>query len=112
MASRLIREAYLSGTGALSAVTVAHLAQMSRKLRLVPLGNNAQRANGLYGGSCWNLVENYPQPVDEAVLARLRHAIAVEDGAEEKQLNGVLRMLGAEAPDKTQLPLFGKAPGS
>jgi len=56
-------------------------------------------------------VENSVQPVDEAVLARLRRAIATEDGDEEKQLIGVLRMLGAEAPDKNQLPLFSKAPG-
>jgi hypothetical protein len=55
-------------------------------------------------------VENSVQSVDEAVLARLRRAIA-EDGDEEDQLNGVLRMLGAESPDKNQLPLFGKAPG-
>ena len=47
--------------------------------------------------------------LDEAVLGRLRHAIAA-DGDEEEQLNGVLRMLGAQVPDKHQLPLFGKAP--
>jgi hypothetical protein len=41
--------------------------------------------------------------VDEAVLSRLRHAIAAEDGDEEEQLNGVLRMLGAEVLDKTQI---------
>ena len=52
-------------------------------------------------------MENYPEPVDEAVLARLRDAIAIEDGDEEKQLSGVLRMLGAEIDDKTQLLLFG-----
>ena len=40
-----------------------------------------------------------------------REAIAAEDGdEEEQQLNGVLRMLGAEIPDKNQLPLFGKPP--
>ena len=49
--------------------------------------------------------------VDEAVLRRLRLAIDPEAGNEEEQLNGVLRMLGAETPDKSQLPLFGKAPG-
>jgi hypothetical protein len=51
--------------------------------------------------------------MDKAALGRLRHAIAAEDGDEEEQeeqLNGVLRMLGAQIPDKTQLPLFGKAP--
>ena len=51
--------------------------------------------------------------MDKAALGRLRHAIAAEDGDEEEQeqqLNGVLRMLGAEIPDKTQLPLFGKPP--
>ena len=49
--------------------------------------------------------------MDEATLGRLRHAIAAEDGnEEERQLNGVLRMLGAEIPDETQIPLFGKAP--
>jgi hypothetical protein len=50
--------------------------------------------------------------MDKAALGRLRHAIAAEDGDEEEQeqqLNGVLRMLGAQIPDKTQLPLFGKA---
>lgn len=37
--------------------------------------------------------------------------IAAEHEEEEKQLNGVLRMLGAEIPDKHQLPLFvRKAP--
>ena len=48
------------------------------------------------------------EAVDEAVIARLRHAIAVEEEDDEKQLNGVLRMLGAEIPDNKQLPLFGK----
>ena len=46
--------------------------------------------------------------VDEAALGRLRDAIATEDVDEEEQLKGVLRMLGAEIPDETQLPLFGK----
>ena len=50
--------------------------------------------------------------MDEAILARLRHAIAAEDGDLEEQLNGVLRMLGAEIPDKKQLPLFGMVPAS
>ena len=49
--------------------------------------------------------------MDDAALGRLRQAIAAEDGdEEEQQLNGVLRMLGAQIPDKTQLPLFGKPP--
>ena len=47
--------------------------------------------------------------MDQAVLVRLRHAIATEDGDDE-QLKGVLRMLGAEIDDKKQLALFGKAP--
>jgi hypothetical protein len=53
---------------------------------------------------------NPVQAVDKAALGRLRHAITAADGAEEDQLNGVLRMLGARVPDKNQLPLFGKAP--
>jgi len=48
--------------------------------------------------------------VNELALRRLRHAIAAEDGDEEEQLIGVLRMLGAEITDKHQLALFGKAP--
>ena len=48
--------------------------------------------------------------MDEAALGRLRDAIATEDVDEEEQLKGVLRMLGAEIPDETQLPLFGKRP--
>lgn len=47
--------------------------------------------------------------MNELALRRLRHAIAAEDEEEEEQLIGVLRMLGAEIPDKNQLPLFGKA---
>jgi len=47
--------------------------------------------------------------MDRAALeGRLRHAIASEDGDEDEQLNGVLRMLGAHVPEKNQLPLFGK----
>jgi hypothetical protein len=52
--------------------------------------------------------------MDKAGLGRLRHAIAAEDGDEEEQeeqLNGVLRMLGAQIADKTQLPLFGQGTG-
>jgi hypothetical protein len=48
--------------------------------------------------------------VDEAVLDRLRHAIAAEDGDEEEHLNGVLRMLGAEIPEENRIALFGKSP--
>jgi len=47
--------------------------------------------------------------VDEAVIGRLRHAIT-SDGDEEEQLNGVLRMLGAEISGENQTSLFGKAP--
>jgi hypothetical protein len=39
------------------------------------------------------------------VRRRLRAAIVAEDGDEE-QLDGVIRMLGAVAPEKDQLPLF------
>jgi hypothetical protein len=56
------------------------------------------------------LLGGWFKAVDEATLGRLRHAIAVEDGEEEEQLHGVLRMLGAEIPDETQIPLFGTAP--
>jgi len=56
-------------------------------------------------------VGNPLRAVDEAALGRLRNAIAAEDVGEEEQLKGVLRMLGAEIPDETQLPLFGKRPG-
>jgi hypothetical protein len=47
--------------------------------------------------------------VDEAALARLRRAIGTEpeDLREQHQLNGVLRMLGAEISDENQLMLFG-----
>ena len=45
-------------------------------------------------------VDNSVEPVDEALIARLRQAIAVEEGDDETQLNAVLRMLGAKAPDK------------
>jgi len=59
------------------------------------------------------VVGNTLRAVDEAaLLGRLRDAITAEDVDEEEQLKGVLRMLGAEIPDGTQLPLFGKRPGS
>ncbi len=49
--------------------------------------------------------------MDNAALGRLRQAIAAEDrDEEEQQLNRVLRMLGAEVPDKNQLPSFGEPP--
>ena len=50
------------------------------------------------------------QALDEAVLSRLRQAITAEAGGAEEQLNGVLRMLGAEIPAETQVPLFGQGP--
>jgi hypothetical protein len=53
-------------------------------------------------------VDDSVEAVDEAVIARLRHAIAVEEEDDEKQLNAVLRMLGAEITDSKQLALFGK----
>jgi hypothetical protein len=56
-------------------------------------------------------VDNSFQPVNELAVRRLRHAIAAEAEDEEEQLNGVLRMLGAEIPNKDQLHLFvRKAP--
>ena len=58
------------------------------------------------------IVDNSVQPVNELALRRLRHAISAEDEDEEEQLIGVLRMLGAEIPDKNQLPLFGKTAAS
>jgi hypothetical protein len=64
-------------------------------------------------GSVGNVVDSSVQPVNELALRRLRRAIAAEDEEEEEeQLIGVLRMLGAEIPDKKQLPLFGKAPAN
>jgi hypothetical protein len=45
-------------------------------------------------------VDNSVETVDEALIARLRQAIAVEEEDDETQLNAVLRMLGAKAPDK------------
>jgi hypothetical protein len=40
-------------------------------------------------------VETSVQPLDEALLSRLRRAIDVEAGGEAEQLDGVLRMLSA-----------------
>ena len=53
-------------------------------------------------------VDDSVEAVDEAVIARLRRAIVVGEEDDETQLNGVLRMLGAEISDKKQLTLFGK----
>jgi hypothetical protein len=70
------------------------------------------RVAQLYGGpSLAEPVGNPVQTFDEAARGRLRAAIVAEDGDEE-QLDGVLRMLGAEIPVATQVPLFGKAPAS
>jgi hypothetical protein len=44
-----------------------------------------------------------------ALLIKALGRVGVEE-EQEQQLNGVLRMLGAEIPDKNQLPLFGKPP--
>jgi hypothetical protein len=62
------------------------------------------------GWTLGNLVLSPVKTADEAVLGRLRNAIIVEDGDEEEQLKGVLRMLGVEITDEDQIPLFGKAP--
>jgi hypothetical protein len=53
---------------------------------------------------------NSVRALDEAVVSRLRQAIGAQAGGEEEQLNGVLRMLGAEIPAATQVPLFGQGP--
>lgn len=95
---------------------------MSRKLRQVPLGNRGLRLCQLYGGNLVKVqysrggggdevVENPFTAVDEAVLARLRDAIAAQDVDEEEQLKGVLRMLGKEIPEQNQLHLFQGRPG-
>jgi hypothetical protein len=62
------------------------------------------------GGDRNELVGNPVTAVDEAVLARLRDAIAAEDVDEEEQLKGVLRMLGEEIPKQNQLHLFKGRP--
>jgi hypothetical protein len=54
------------------------------------------------------LAKPVPRLVDEATLCRLQLAILAEDG-DEKQLDGVLRMLGEKTLGKNQLPLFGRA---
>jgi hypothetical protein len=90
---------------------------VSRKLRKVPPGNRGLRLSQLYGGNLVKvhysrgvggdeLVGNLVTAVDEAVLARLRDAIATEDVDEEEQLKGVLRMLGEEIPEQNQLHLL------
>jgi hypothetical protein len=50
--------------------------------------------------------------VDEAAVTRLRRAIGNEPEhlRKDEQLDGVLRMLGAEVTDQNQLELFGKRP--
>jgi hypothetical protein len=60
----------------------------------------------------WKSLGKRPTGVDEVALARLRHAIGTEpeDLGEQEQLNGVLRMLGAEITDENQLALFGSRP--
>ena len=50
-------------------------------------------------------VKQPERPADEMVRRRLRAAIVAEDGDEE-QLNGVIRMLGAVAPENDQLPVL------
>ena len=76
------------------------------------MDNKLSRLPWLYGQETslevWKSVDDSVVAVDEAVIARLRHAIAVEEEDDEKQLNGVLRMLGATIADNTQLRLFGK----
>ena len=76
------------------------------------MDNKLSRLPWLYGQETslevWKSVDDSVVAVDEAVIARLRHAIAVEEDDDEKQLNAVLRMLGAEIPDSKQLPLFDK----
>ena len=82
-----------------------------------PGGQRGPRGPRLYGGLSWiSLVEkpvgSSVRAVDEAVLGRLRQAIAAEDGNEGEQLSRVLRMLGADISDENQIPLFDTAPGS
>ena len=45
------------------------------------------------------------RPLDEMVRRRLRASIVAEDGDEE-QLDGVIRMLRAVAPENDQLPVL------
>ena len=45
-------------------------------------------------------MDNSVEAVDDALIARLRQAIAVEEEDDEMQLNAVLRMLRATIPDK------------
>jgi hypothetical protein len=91
---------------------------VSRKLRQVPLDNTEIRRLSCRFGTSelftkWrqdDLVKNAVTSVDEAVRARLRDAIAVEDVDEEQQLKGVLRMLGRDVPEQNQLDLFKERP--
>jgi hypothetical protein len=45
-------------------------------------------------------VDEPVEAVDDALIARLRQAIAVEE-EDDEQLHAVLRMLGAETPDNS-----------
>jgi hypothetical protein len=90
--------------------------QMSRKLRQISMDNKLRHLPWLYGQDTSprgleDSVDDSVEAVDEAVVARLRHAIGVEEEDDEKQLNAVLRMLGAAIPDSKQLPLKGR-PGA
>jgi hypothetical protein len=46
-------------------------------------------------------VDNSVEAVNDALIARLRQAIAIEEEDDHEQLDAVLRMLGAETPDKS-----------
>jgi hypothetical protein len=80
----------------------------SKRVPQTPSSPGRAAALGCTVGSV-DLAGNSVRALDEAVLSRLRHAIAAQAGGEEEQLNGVLRMLGAKIPAANQVPLFGKA---
>jgi len=68
------------------------------------MDNKLSRLPWLYGQETYPRcleysVDDSVEAVDEAAIARLRHAIAVDEEDDEKQLNAVLRMLGAAIPD-------------